>query len=177
MEYNVAQLMKEPVGSIRQVEVCTAFIEFSDIKVDKIDGQVRFMRTDLGIWAKGRFQVEVASECSRCLEGYILGLTMKIDEQYYPVVNVNMSGASLSDSMEEGSFTLDINHVLHLGEALRQGIVATFPLKPLCSDNCRGICPQCGIDLNYISCACVKRNYDSRWTTLHEKSVTGDNAG
>ena len=168
MDFNVAQLLKEPVGSIRQVEVSEASANLVDIKADRIDGRVRLMRTDLGIWAKGRFQIEVAAECSRCLEGYIQDLTMKIDEQYYPVVNINSGKWNPAVSLEEGSFTLDINHVLHLGEALRQGIVSTFPLKPLCNDGCRGICPQCGSDLNQMSCNCRKEYYDSRWAVLYE---------
>ena len=166
MEFNVAQLLKESVGTSRQYEVQETFPPLGDIGVEKVQGRIYLVRTDLGIWVRGVLGASVPAVCSRCLDGFTQALKLRLDEQYYPIVDIH-TGASLpTPDLEEGAFTLDAHHVLHLGEVVRQGAVTAFPLKPLCHSDCRGICSQCGTNLNGNTCQCREEQVDPRWAPL-----------
>jgi uncharacterized protein len=58
--------------------------------------------------------------------------------------------------------------VLDLADALRQLVAVSVPMAPLCRDDCRGLCPSCGTDLNVESCTCEERVSDPRWRVLGE---------
>jgi uncharacterized protein len=55
-----------------------------------------------------------------------------------------------------------------LDEEVRQLILLDVPLKHLCREDCRGICPGCGVDLNAAECTCTKAEIDPRWAKLSE---------
>jgi len=55
-----------------------------------------------------------------------------------------------------------------LDELLRQEIEAAFPIQVLCTDNCRGLCEQCGTNLNRETCQCSPEEADSRWAALKD---------
>ena len=66
----------------------------------------------------------------------------------------------------------DLNVIAYRGNEidlwpdLREAMVLALPMKPLCSEDCRGICPTCGKDLNNGECRCGKRSMDPRWEGL-----------
>jgi uncharacterized protein len=82
------------------------------------------------------------------------------------VVDIHTGALLHLPIQEEGNFPLDSDHVLHLEEAARQCVVVAFPLKPLCHDDCRGICAQCGTNLNDNPCQCQAEQVDPRWAPL-----------
>ena len=56
--------------------------------------------------------------------------------------------------------------MLDIDEALIEDIILNFPLKVLCKEDCKGLCPKCGIDLNEGSCSCVTKEIDPRLAPL-----------
>jgi uncharacterized protein len=58
--------------------------------------------------------------------------------------------------------------VIDVGEDVRQSILLAVPLKLLCAETCRGLCPRCGKNLNTGSCECTETMIDSRWEKLRE---------
>ncbi len=162
---NVSQLLKEPVGSVRDLE----FKETVDVAGDSIDsmvqGELRLMRTDRSILVKGILHTELAVTCSRCLSPFSCPLTLDIEEEYFPTVDV-VSGASLPVPDEPGGFTIDGHHVLDLTEAIRQYALMIIPMKPICREDCAGLCPHCGCNLNQGQCECPSDRVDPRWSQL-----------
>jgi len=67
MQYSVAQMLQEPIGSVRQHQVQETNVTLDDIQAKRLEGWLKFTRTDIGIWVKGRLKIEVSSQCSRCL--------------------------------------------------------------------------------------------------------------
>jgi uncharacterized protein len=67
---------------------------------------------------------------------------------------------------DPGSFTIDEHHILDLTEAIRQYIVTAMPMKSLCREDCAGLCPTCGKDLNQGKCGCKQEELDPRWAEL-----------
>ena len=152
MEINVAQLLESPIGSTQDCEV-DEIIEIVGGSRSPVQGKISLMRTGRGILAKGTLHTEVGTSCSRCLNLFNCPLVFEIEEEYYSVTNVG-NGTLLPPPDEPGGFTIDENHILDLTGGIRQYALLEIPMKPLCRDDCAGLCPVCGQDLNYGACAC-----------------------
>lgn len=55
---------------------------------------------------------------------------------------------------------------VNLQDPLRESLILAFPLAPMCGENCRGLCPQCGINRNEDTCTCADEEHDPRWDGL-----------
>ena len=163
MSINVSQQLKGPIGSVRNYELS----EVVDIAGggSLVQGELRLMRTDRGILAKGTLHTEVEVICSRCLSLFSCPLALNIEEEYFPTVDV-VSGAWLPVPDEPGCFTIDEHHILDLTEAICQYALLAIPMKPLCGEDCAGLCPNCGHNLNYGPCDCPSQGMDPRWSEL-----------
>ena len=84
------------------------------------------------------------------------------------------SGSLLSLPDEPGCFTIDEHHILDLTEAVRQYALLALPMKPLCRQDCAGLCPTCGHNLNQGGCGCPPQGPDPRWSGLNKLLLTKD---
>jgi uncharacterized protein len=162
MQINVSQLLKAPIGTIRNYQVN------STVDVDgggPVRGEVSLIRTDRGILVKGALDIEASITCSRCLNVYSSKMDFKIEEEYFPIVDMD-TGASLAVPGEPGCFVINEQHVLDLTEAIRQYALLAIPMKPLCHQDCAGLCPECGHNLNRGPCDCPGQRVDPRWAAL-----------
>jgi len=166
LQYNVAQLLKEPIGSLRDLEVESAGLDVDGIQTGSVRGKVKLMRTDRSILAQAKFKSSVKVDCSRCLRELDYPLAINLEEEYFPTIDV-ASGRPLPPPDEPGMFTIDENHILDLTEAVRQYLLLALPMKPLCRADCAGLCPVCGQDLNKKrACGCLAIQPDPRWAKL-----------
>ena len=165
MQINVSQLLREPVGSIRDYQVN----EVADIegygKDSPVQGDVRLLRIQRSILAKCALSTEVELTCSRCLSTFRYPLTLDFEEEYLPTIDV-LSGVPLPRPEEAGAFTIDEHHILDLTEAICQYTLLAIPMKPLCHIDCAGLCPNCGHNLNQGRCDCSEQSTDPRWSEL-----------
>ena len=136
MRFNVAQLLKEGVGSRRSYALDETVEALPETGTTRVRGEITVTCIDKGIWVSGPVETNASSMCVRCL-----------------------------NLVEEGAFTLDSHHTLDLTEAIRQYAIINLPMKPLCRQNCAGLCSTCGADLNNHQCDC-SRSTDSRWSPL-----------
>ncbi len=171
IQINVSKLLKEPTGSTRNYEI-DGVVDITGGVGSKVQGEVRLMRVNRGILAKGTLCAEVEITCSRCLSSFSSPLTLNIEEEYFPIIDVS-SGTPLSLPGELGSFTIDEHHVLDLTEAIRQYALLAVPMKPLCREDCAGLCPGCGRNLNQGGCDCPPQEADPRWAKLKNLVLTG----
>jgi len=165
MQINVAQQLKGAIGSERDYEVSQNIDVTGDGNGSLVQGKVSLMRTDRGILVKGVLDTEVELTCSRCLSLFRCPLALALEEEYFPTTDV-VSGAPLPLPEEFGSFTIDERHELNLTEAIRQCALLAIPMKPLCCEDCAGLCPHCGHNLNQGACSCRLQEADSRWSEL-----------
>ena len=172
MQINVSKLLKEPIGSSRDYEI-GGTVEITGEGVgSKVQGEVRLTRVNRGILVKGTLSTEVEITCGRCLSSFSCPLTLNIEEEYFPIIDVS-SGTPLSLPGEPGSFIIDEHHVIDLTEAVRQYALLTVPIKPLCREDCAGLCPSCGQNLNQGGCDCPPQEADPRWSKLKKLVLTG----
>ena len=163
MQINVAQLLKEPIGTTRQQTVeDTVEVEGHNYPVE---GEVTLTQTGRKILVRGTLNTRAAPVCSRCLKPFTGKISLQIEEEFYPTIDVN-TGVKLSEPEDPDAFRIDEHHVLDLSEAIRQYILLALPMKPLCREDCAGLCPTCGKDLNQGECSCPTQTVDPRWAEL-----------
>ena len=165
MQINVSQLLREPIGATRDYQVNEAADIAGDGKSYLVQGKCRLLRTQRSILVKCALSTDVELTCSRCLSLFRYPLTLNIEEEYLPTVDV-VSGSPLPLPEEAGAFTIDEYHTLDLIEATRQYTLLAIPMKPLCHKDCAGLCPNCGHNLNQGRCDCPVQSIDPRWSEL-----------
>ncbi|MFC2044236.1 DUF177 domain-containing protein [Chloroflexota bacterium] len=159
MQINVAQQLKAPIGSMRNYHMS----ETVDIDGNNhlVEGEIRLTRTQRSIFTKGILRTKIELTCSRCLNLFSCPLKLNIEEEYFPTIDV-WGGSPLSLADESGCFTIDNNNTLDLTEAIRQYGLLAVPMKPLCDQDCAGLCSNCGHNLNEGPCNCLPQRIGPR---------------
>ena len=165
MQINVSQLLKTPVGTMRDYDLSETLDASSG--GHPVQGRVILTRTNRGILLKGTIYTETGVTCSRCLNLFACPLALSIEEEYFPTTDV-ISGTPVAIPDEPGCFTIDEHHIIDLTEAILQYALMAVPMKPLCREDCAGLCPVCGRDLNLGNCNCPPQEMDARWSRLRE---------
>ena len=166
MIFNVAQLMKSPVGTslISDIEENNIQLD-EDLKVvSPIIGHVRMRRVNQGLLIDGWVDLTLAFTCTRCLKNFEQPIHVTFEERFYPTVDV-VTGVPLPPIEEDEVFPIDAHHEVDLTEAIRQNILVDLPMVTLCKEDCAGLCPQCGHDLNLGPCDC-EPEVDTRLSVL-----------
>ena len=113
--------------------------------------------------------------CSRCLEGYRVPVDAEFDLMFLPAADA--PGAGEADEVELADEDINTafyrDGVIDLGELMHEQFYLTLPMKPLCREDCKGMCPVCGANWNETSCACNNRWEDPRLAGL--KALLKDN--
>jgi uncharacterized protein len=114
---------------------------------------------------EGRVRTELELACSRCVDPFRMPVDGAFDLRYLPA-----SAMSQEDEREIAADDLDTSYYrddrIDLNELLREQFYLALPMKPLCRDDCRGLCPQCGANLNLAACGCAPRWADPRLEPL-----------
>ncbi len=97
--------------------------------------------------------------CDRCLKEYEPEFTAKLSQVYQTDDSEILPDDDIK-ILPANAVELDINPLLH------EAIVLHHPIKMVCSEDCKGICPGCGVDLNIDTCTCSAGNMDPRWAEL-----------
>jgi len=163
MLINVSQQLKSSIGSRLNYDVSEVVNLAGGDSL--VQGKVTLVRTDRGILARATLHTMIEVTCSRCLSLFDCPLTLNIEEEYFPITDV-VSGTELPLPEETASFLIDEHHILDLTEAIHQYALLVMPMKPLCRENCAGLCPTCGHDLNQGPCSCLPQQADPRWSEL-----------
>ncbi len=166
--YNVAQLMKAPVGTSVAYDFSeTEFQLDEDIHiVGPLKGHARMRRTNQGLLIDGWADLTVVLTCDRCLNEFERAMHVTFEEQFYPTVDV-VSGMPLASFDTEEIFPIDDHHEVDLSEAIRQNALLALPMATLCREDCQGLCAQCGQDLNLGACDC-QPEVDARLGVLEQ---------
>ncbi|HXJ83954.1 MAG TPA: DUF177 domain-containing protein [Candidatus Methylomirabilis sp.] len=116
------------------------------------------------VLVNGRLVARVPQLCGRCLEPYVVTVSPLVDARFVP--NPRRRG----DEVELGADDLETdvydNGLLDLTTVLETETTLLLPMKPLCREDCRGLCPICGANRNVSSCRCAVTVEDPRWAPL-----------
>lgn len=125
----------------------------------------------------GRFRVaghltgEIELACSRCLEPFTLPVATDFDLRYVPrTENVGEGEKEVDEDDLATAFYSD--QQIDLGYLIMEQFQLTLPMKPLCDEGCKGLCPQCGTNLNTGTCDCSPKWEDPRLAALKSIKTT-----
>ena len=169
LRVNVAQLMKEPVGSTCSHGFDQRFEPLGDEQPTiHARGNVRLTKSVDGAWVTGKVDATVESVCSRCLALFGHLAHVEFEEKYLSSVDIAV-GRRLraGGETENDEFIIDEHHTLDLAEAIRQHALAAVPINPLCRTDCLGLCQVCGADLNEGPCHEIQK-IDPVWASLQQ---------
>ena len=114
---------------------------------------------------KGRLSAQLELSCSRCLDAFAVPVDAAFELRYVP--QTDNSGEGEREIAEDDLMTAYYRDgMLDVVDLVREQFQLALPMKPLCSDACRGMCPQCGTNLNKTECACRPQWEDPRLTPL-----------
>ncbi len=171
LTFNVAQLLKEPIGATRDGEVVASLrrlvpdlAQTEDAPDTTLTGSVRLMHVSEGVLVQGTLHVEATMPCARCLEPVTVLLQVELEEVFVPTVSI-ATGRPITPEEDDQALWISENHILDLREVLRQDVLLAQPVQVLCRPDCRGLCPICGQNLNQGACSCQPEP-DPRWAAL-----------
>jgi len=166
LKFNVAQLLREEVGSRRSYEFAEDSLPLdAETALRKIEGTVRFTRTASGVLGDASAHGVVETLCMRCLNPATMQIDLHFRDEFHSKIEVN-TGVPLPKPDEEDPFYISESHLVDLGEAIREYALLEMPMQPLCKPDCKGICPTCGADLNAEPCNCQSDQTDERFAAL-----------
>ncbi len=102
--------------------------------------------------------------CSRCLKTFSCPVSADFHEEYVPQPETVEDEHELTD--EELALNYYRDDEIDVDDFIREQLIVSMPIKPLCRVECPGICPMCGKDLNEGVCGCKKEEIDSRLSPL-----------
>ncbi len=117
------------------------------------------------VFIKGIVNGEIELQCSRCLNFFKMPIRTRFEITYHPIEILNKEElVELKRDEMEVDFYRD--GLINTEDIIRDQILLNIPMKPLCSEDCKGLCPICGIDLNEKECTCKKEEIDPRFAVL-----------
>lgn len=146
--YPVAGLLGDVPGTSRDHHVGPLSVDAGDdlSLAAPVEGDLHLARTNRGLLIRARLATALATSCSRCLRPIEVPLSLAIDEEALPSVELT-TGAPLDLSEEPEAVRLTDHHELDLEPLVREAILLSEPIAPLCRLDCPGLCPECGADL------------------------------
>jgi uncharacterized protein len=116
---------------------------------------------------KGKLDTALEVACARCLEPVQLPVERSFDLLYRPL-GVDAGRKELSVTAAEAEIGYYQGERLLLEDVLREQVLLAVPLKTICREDCQGLCPHCGKNLNEGKCSCADELEDTRWAALKE---------
>lgn len=115
----------------------------------------------------GKAVTELELACSRCLEPFRLPIDAQFDLRYHPASEMTEDEErEVEEDDLDTSFYQDDQ--IDLNELLREQFYLALPMKPLCQESCKGLCPQCGTNRNTGTCECGEGWEDPRLSPLKQ---------
>ncbi len=146
------------------------FFSEEDGVVGASDVVINVSLTKVGneVFAAGRVGGAVRLQCGRCLEEFNYFLEAEVNAPFLPKAVEGQEPSPASETVEpdEGDVNYYKGKTLNLYNVLRDQLFLALPLKPLCREECKGLCPSCGADLNKGPCSCKAKKGDPRLAAL-----------
>ena len=129
--------------------------------LEAVDYAVLLKRDGQGIKAQGKLKTIVSLPCVRCLESFELKINSRFDLMLFPLELMDQKNAALD--AEDMEYIFFEGGQIDLEKLLLEQVNLFIPFNPLCSPDCRGLCPNCGVNLNQDSCQCEESKNEIRF--------------
>ncbi len=155
LRLNVGFLLGAGPGHIHETAFDVPAIRVSDdVDLAYIRGPLRLSHTKEGILVQGALHLGVEDECYRCLDPMLRDVVIDLQELYdYP-------------APKDSEFSLSDDGILDISPLIRAEALIEDARGALCRPDCKGLCPECGANLNYTTCSCADNQIDPRLADL-----------
>ncbi len=145
-------------------EKCFTADELPEFSLIRVDVDCLITRSGDTIYIRGNLTAKVSQECSRCLEP----ATVAVEGDF--VYTLVPEKAEIAEDLELTVEELEIGYYsgdfIDLAPLVCEQIVLLVPMRALCAEACKGLCPQCGTNLNAGFCKCCSDVVDDRLAVL-----------
>ncbi len=131
-----------------------------------VEGWLEVENTGSLLLVTGELRGIVRVKCVRCLGECVCPLTARIEEQF---ATAETAPDVLTIDRDDPEASAIKDFVLDVSEMVRQQLAVNLPMRQLCREDCQGICPVCGENLNVGGCSCTPAPADARWSILANK--------
>lgn len=175
LEFPLSGLLAEAPGAIRRFDLHDVTIPLDDelVVADPIEAAFEVSRTNRGLLVDGTLTTTLTMECSRCLGPARVALTAPIREEVLPTIDV-ATGQPVDRAVEPDVARLTDHHELDFEPLLREAIILSAPIAPLCRPDCPGLCVECGERLGDVHRPHGGDDVDPRLAALRSFRVDGD---
>mgnify|MGYP001270422326 CR=1 FL=1 len=121
----------------------------------------------------GELECDIEVPCGRCLESYRLPISSRFSLTLSESIPecFDEEGNEIELSTEEMGLALIEGEEIDLLEPLQEQVLMALPIQPLCREECKGLCPYCGNNLNESECDCTAPKFDTRFASLKDFKV------
>jgi len=151
MQFNVAQLLKEPIGSIRRYQLAedASKLDPELQLLSPLTGDLQMIRINSGVLVRGQLKLVVRATCNLCIEPIAMPLNFTIEENFRPLTEVE-TGRYIppnefegeAEDLEDAALLIDEHHILDISEIVRQSIWLALPMYPGCNWEGASECPN-----------------------------------
>ena len=128
-----------------------------------VNGKVRLAEAE--VFVNGHIETRAQVECDRCLKQVELPVNADFELEY--ITGAEYESNSAAELTEEVmSVSVFDGQTIDVDEIVKEQILLAVPTRMLCQEDCKGICPVCGIDKNTGDCECETTEVDPRWAAL-----------
>jgi uncharacterized protein len=130
-----------------------------------VRAKLKIQKVGAEVVVNGNIKADIQMQCSRCLKDFKKDISFPVEAVFHPVEQLEGEEHReiKAEELNMGFYSKD---ELDLTDLVKEQIMLNLPMKPLCNDFCKGICLQCGADLNAGACGCTVRDIDSRLVGL-----------
>ena len=138
-------------------------VEENSVFLKPVHAEFKLKKIGEEIFIKGKISTALSFICSRCLCPFEYVVDSNFDLIYLPE---ELDDADESLDKEDLDRFFYHSRKIDLKDVILEQLNLTFPLRPLCSEDCQGICPVCGKIIKTGECSCITENLDSRLEKL-----------
>jgi len=132
-----------------------------------VKGNIRLAGAE--VFVNGHIDTRAQVECDRCLQPVELPINAVFTLEY--ITGQDYQSSQVAELTDEAmSVSVFDGEAIDVDEIVKEQILLAVPSRMLCRDDCKGICPECGMDRNTGECSCVTDNIDPRWAALKNLS-------
>ena len=156
LRFNFGFMLEANLGTSRDMELDYPEVQIEEVSLIPLHGTFQVIRSSKGLYLSGELLSTTVAECSRCLDSIRLPISIRLDELfYYP-----------ASTAPPGDFGVGEDGYVDLNPLVRQLSLLETPLQPFCRPDCKGLCLECGQNLNFGSCDCEIDDVDPRLESL-----------
>lgn len=146
----------------------TVEVRFESVKaVSPCEAIIKVIKKGNDVFLNGMVECNVELQCSRCLNPFRLTIISPLDIVFRPANEIAQEGCYelQRDELDIGFYR---DNIIDIDDIVIEQMALNMPMKPLCDIECKGICPECGADLNKSQCSCNLNRIDERFKILEK---------